>query len=522
MKRHLVLTLALFAGVAARGTAQSLPAEDPILRRIWAIGMDSSRTYQLAQALMDSVGPRLTATAAQRAGNDWLVKNYQSWGIEARNEQYGTWPNWSRGYTHIDLVAPRVRTLEGTMLAWSAGTKGPVTAAPVILPELADSGALVNWAPNAKGKFVLISFAEPSCRPDRQWQEMATPDVFTRFKSQRDTARAVFQRRLRNLGGQNRVRTILEQAGAKGILQSNWSLDYGVNKVFSANTQTVPAVDLSCEDYGLVYRLTQNNQGPMLRIDAQATFNGNAPLQNTIAMIRGSEKPNEYVMLSAHFDSWDAGSGATDNGTGTIVMMEAMRILKQVLPNPKRTILVGHWTSEEQGLNGSKAFVKDHPEIVNGMQALFNQDNGTGRVQNMSSAGFLNAPGVLASWLGRLPTELTSDIKFGFVGNPGFGGTDSSSFVCAGAPAFGLGSLDWGYGTYTWHTNRDTFDKIVFEELKRNATLTAMLAYQASEDPRTMPRDKRTVFPRSPQTGQPGTWPACSDGQRVPPATLGR
>jgi carboxypeptidase Q len=96
---------------------------------------------------------------------------------------------------------------------------------------------------------------------------------------------------------------------------------------------------------------------------------------------KAKEKPNEYVMLSAHFDSWDGGTGATDNGTGTLVMMEAMRILKKVYPNPKRTILVGHWGSEEQGLNGSRAFVEDHPEIVKNLQALFNQDNGTGRVQ---------------------------------------------------------------------------------------------------------------------------------------------
>src|SRR5207253_57945 len=187
---------------------------------------------------------------------------------------------------------------------------------------------------------------------------------------------------------------ILEDAKAAGVVQSLWSLDYGVNKVFSANTRTIPTVDLSCEDYGLVHRLANNNQHPTLRIDAQATFGADVPIHNTIASIKGTEKPDEYVMLSAHFDSWDSGSGATDNGTGTIAMMEAMRILKQVLPNPKRTIMVGHWHSEEQGLNGTKAFVKDHPEVIKGLQALFNQDNGTGRIQNISASGLVNAPDV--------------------------------------------------------------------------------------------------------------------------------
>src|SRR6185503_7401863 len=112
---------------------------------------------------------------------------------------------------------------------------------------------------------------------------------------------------------------------------------------------------------------------------------------NTIAELKGSQKPDEYVLLSAHFDSWDGGSGATDNGTGTIAMMEAMRILKTVYPNPKRTIVIGHWSGEEQGLNGSRAFAADHPEIVKGLQALFIQDNGTGRVSNIGGAGVLGA-----------------------------------------------------------------------------------------------------------------------------------
>ena len=112
------------------------------------------------------------------------------------------------------------------------------------------------------------------------------------------------------------------------------------------------------------------------------------PTFNTIGEIKGTEKPDEYVILSAHFDSWDGGTGATDNGTGTITMMEAIRILKKIYPNPKRTILIGNWGSEEQGLNGSRAFVEDHPEIIKNIQAVFNQDNGTGRVVNIQARDF--------------------------------------------------------------------------------------------------------------------------------------
>jgi Zn-dependent M28 family amino/carboxypeptidase len=237
------------------------------------------------------------------------------------------------------------------------------------------------------------------------------------------------------------------------------------------------------------------------------------PTFNTIAEIKGTEKPEEYVMLSAHFDSWDGGTGATDNGTGTLTMMEAMRILKKIYPNPKRTILVGHWGSEEQGLNGSRAFVEDHPEIVKNIQVLFNQDNGTGRVTNLSGQGYLHAYDYLGRWLSKVPANIKDQIETRFPGTPGGGGSDFASFVAVGAPAFSLSSLSWSYGTYTWHTNRDTYDKIVFDDVRNNAILTAILAYMASEDPEKTSREK-SVLGINPRTGEKATWPAQTKATR--------
>jgi carboxypeptidase Q len=520
--RRLLLTAALVAVAAPQLAAQQFATEDPVLRRIWTLGMDSSHIYRLAQVLTDSVGPRLTGSPGQKSAHDWAVRQYQQWGITARQEQYGTWRGWRRGYTHIDLVQPRVRTLEGTLLAWSPGTNGQNVEAPVIvLPtSLTDSAALAGWLPQVRGKFVAISYAEPTCRPNRQMQEFAvSTQWWDRFRADRDSARVRYNRGVSAMArNANTLRTRLEAAGARGVLQSNWSQDYGVNKIFSTNTQRIPTVDLSCEDYGLVYRLAANNQGPVVRLNATSEFTGTVPTWNTIAEIKGSEKPNEYVLLSAHFDSWESSSGATDNATGTVTMMEAMRLLKAAYPNPKRTILVGHWSGEEQGLNGSRAFAKDHPEIVEGLQALFNQDNGTGRVQTISAQGLVGAGAHLASWLSRIPNEISQHIRLQVPGSPGGGGSDYASFICAGAPAFNLSSLDWGYGTYTWHTNRDTFDKIVIDEVKNNAVLTAMLAYLASEDPVKVSRERRAVMPRSPVTGNVQNWPTCQDGARAAPA----
>ena len=208
-------------------------------------------------------------------------------------------------------------------------------------------------------------------------------------------------------------------------------------------------------------------------------------------------------------------------------MMEAMRILEKVYSRPKRTIIVGHWTGEEEGEVGSKAFTEDHPEVIKGLQALFNQDNGTGRIQRLGGGGLPNAAEHISHWLTRIPAEFTSKIEFRGVSFPAGGGSDDFSFACYGTPAIGLSSLSWNYFNYTWHTNRDTYDKIVFDDLKWNATLTAMLAYLASEDPTMITRERvdlaavAAAAPQAPPTtagrggrGQPTKWPDCVKAPR--------
>ncbi len=516
--RRLLLTLLSGMAFAAPGTtadAQTFPTDEPVLRQIWVEGMERSQLYGLAQVLLDSIGPRLTGAPGQLAANDWAAGVLRSWGIEAQNEQYGTWMGWRRGTSHIDLLEPRVRSLEGQMLAWSPGTRGKsVKGGVVILPELADEPSFQAWLPQVKGKFVLVSYAQPTCRPDANWEEFGASRSFERMRTERDSLQRAWRSRGRFGPDGGDLHRRLEEAGAVGVVTSNWSGGWGVTRVFSATTQKVPTFDLSCEDYGLVYRLAEHGQVPVLQAEADAEFTGEAPLYNTIGVIPGTERPDEYVLLSAHFDSWDGGSGATDNGTGSITMLEAMRILKAVYPHPKRTILIGLWASEEQGLNGSRAFARDHPDIVEGMQALFNQDNGTGRVVRISMSGLTRAAEFFGRWFGRLPQELTSDIDLNIPGTPSGGGTDHASFICAGAPAFGLGSLNWDYSRYTWHTQRDTFDKLVFDDLRNNATLTAMLAYLASEEPERIPRDRR-VLPVSTRTGEQMTWPECGEPMRT-------
>jgi hypothetical protein len=501
------------------GQPSGFTTDNPVLRRIWSLGMDSSMAQRYGQVLLDSIGPRLVGSPSMESAQQWLLSTYQQLGIAARREQYGTWRGWRRGRTHLDLVSPRVRSLEAMMLAWSPGTNNrPVRGEVVLIPDVADSAAFAAWLPSARGKFVMTSYPEPTCRPE----PTDARDPGARFRAQPDSQQRAWQQRLARLGypaagsSGSRLTRRLDQAGIAGILTSTWSRGYGSIRIFGTNTGRTPVLAVGCEDYGLLARLAENRQGPLVELTADAQALPDAPSYNVIGEIPGAQLPNEYVLLSAHLDSWDGASGATDNGTGTIVMLEAMRLLKLAAPHPRRTILVGHWNSEEQGLNGSAAFAADNPRIIEGLQASFNQDNGTGRITSVDAAGLYLASGNMARWLSQMPGELTRDLDVNFPGNPSGGGSDAASFICSGAPGWWLGSEMMDYFEYTWHTQRDTYDKVVWATIRANATFVAMIAYLASEDPERVPRDRRTVLQG--QGGQPGRWPTCPTPQRATPA----
>src|ERR1700761_6697681 len=446
---------------------------------------ENSQLQKLAHELFDGIGPRLVGSPQMMKAHDWAVAKYTGWGISAHNEKWGEWRGWERGISHIDMISPRVKSLEGTQLAWSPGMgKKTVVAETIILPDVTDSVAFQKWLPSVKGKFVLISMCQPTGRPDDNWQQYALKEDFDKMKAERTEMTKAWTSRIKKTGYTTKTLPVaLENAGAVGVISNYWSAGFGVDKIFSAYTKKVPTVDIGLEDYTMIYRLTESGTPPKLSIHTESKELGEVPTFNTLAEIKGTEKPDEYVMLSAHFDSWDGGTGATDNGTGTLTMMEAMRLLKKFYPHPKCTILVGHWASEEEGLNGSRAFVEDHPEIVKNLQALFNQDNGTGRVVNLSGSGYADAKDHILRWLSAAPDSIRNRIKTSFPGSPGGGGSDFASFDAVGAPGFSLGSLNWSYFNYTWHTNRDTYDKVIFNEVKSNAILTAILIYMASEDP---------------------------------------
>lgn len=517
-------TLALAVAAARPATTQTYRSQDPIVRGIWSLGMDSSQVERLAQVLDDSIGMRLSGTTGFQSAVDWLTGVYRSLGITVRQERYGTTRGWRLGPVSMSLTAPHVQTLDVHLLAFSPGTGNrPLEAEAVVPPPGGDSAATLRWLGNVKDKFVLISAPEPMCRAPQELERYARPATVERIREQRLAVQRDVRARLRPLGFRDTLGPLstrdtlarrFQQAGAAGVVTSTWSNGWGVNKIFASQTDRIPSVDLSCEDYGLVWRLASNTQGPRLKLLADAEARPDQPMFNVVAELRGRELPNEYVLLSAHLDSWHGATGATDNGTGTVIMLEAMRILNQVYPNPRRTILAGHWGAEEQGLLGSRAFAEDHPDILKGMQVVFNQDNGTWRVELIEGQGFLGAGANLARWLSSVPSEISGNLRLEVPGPQENGGSDHTSFLCSGVPAFRLQSSYTEYRQYTWHTNRDTYDKLVFDDLKNNATLAAMLAYEASEDPNRVPRDRAILPPDT--TGRPRRWPTCRPAQRSP------
>ena len=529
MKTRLLLILLAFTSFTF--SQSKLEKIDEIVKE----ANSNSQLEILAHELIDQIGTRLTGTPQMLEAHKWVVNKYQSWNINSENEQYGQWRGWERGISHIDMLSPWVKSLEGQQLSWSASTKKNGAKGEVAILPTDSKEVFENWLKTIKGKHVMFMPDQVSGRPDHDIERWAKPETLDKIRKLRMENQSNFSRELRKTGYDffDMIKAI-ENAKPASFITSYWSEGFGTNIIFSPGafgiSQDTPTVDISMEDYGLLYRLAKSGKNPVVNVNVQSKELGKVPTYNSLGRIEGVEKPNEYVILSAHLDSTGGATGATDNGTGTITMMEVMRILKKIYPNPKRTIIAAHWGGEEQGLNGSSAFVEDHPEIVENLQALFNQDNGTGRVAKINGHGFTEAYRFIGEWLEHVPSDIKDEIETIFPGvpiprytyeengviRPAGGSSDWRNFVASGVPGFNMTSLDFSYGGYskyhyTWHTNRDTYDKIVFDDVRSNVILIAILTYLASEEDELMPRTRR-VMPIDPRTGERMEWPTL----RVP------
>lgn len=321
--KNILFAVFVFTGLNLFGQDQK------IIDAIILEATENSQLESLAHHLTDRIGPRLVGTPEMKQANDWVVSTYQSWGIDAQNEQFGTWRGWQRGPTHVEMISPRNIELTGRQLAWSPSTKKPVEAEVVAMPLFSNKTEFGNWGKTVKGKIVLISNPPYSGRPESNWKEFATEAVFEAYKSKKEAYNNAWRASMDTLGfSASELVKEIENLGAVGLISTSPTNSWGATRVFGTSTKKIPEINLNPEDYGMIYRLAKNGAKPIIKIEAESKSSKPVPTYNTIGEIRGSEKPDEYVYLSAHLDSWDAGTGATDNATGTILMMEVMRILK--------------------------------------------------------------------------------------------------------------------------------------------------------------------------------------------------
>ena len=497
--------------------------------------------------LTDVNGPRLTASPGFRTAADWVVRTLAGWGMTtAHLEPWGQLARaWSVQRFEIALVEPSYARLEGTPKAWSRGTAGPVTGTLVAAPlfpdkedrddalDLAKLGARIKayehaWHGKLKGQLVLLTPArdldlprevDPNRLDDKKLGEVAqSPDhlappepwSWPLTKLPRDAKKR--QALVAQLPDEvvddfaDRRRKVFDELwrfftaeGALAILATD---DRGEGSiVFAESTgawdasQPMPPtyVAMAPEDYDRLARLADRNIPAKVRLDAAiAISDRNEETANVVAELPGGSKKDELVLLGAHLDSWHAGTGATDNGAGSAVMLEAMRILRTLNLPLDRTVRLVLWSGEEQGLYGSRAYVKQHfadpvtmavrPEHAK-VSVYFNLDNGTGRIRGVYLQGNDMARPIFESWLAPFKDEGAATISL-----RNTGGTDHLSFDAVGLPAFQFIQDPLDYFSRTHHSSLDVYEHAQAGDLMQAAAIVATLVYQAANRPDLFPR----------------------------------
>ena len=530
-----MLRIAAAAAIALAATA-ALPAFELIDHetnaRIRKEGQENSQIMRTMHYLTDVHGPRLTGSPNHKAAAEWAVKQMTEWGfVNGRLEPWDFGhPGWLNERFAGYVVSPVRDSLVGEVLAWTPSTNGIVTgdAVHIIPPQQPIESELTAWlaetAPKVKGKIVLVGRhatvavtlnKPPLRRNDDELKKQYDPDAPP--SAGRGGRGGQQQQQREGALSANQVNErvdamLLEQAVL--VRLNDAGRDHGQIRAFSNRTfdimKVVPTVVLRNEDYGRISRLLASNMPVRLEFNiVNKIFPEGRTSYNAIAEIAGSDKKDEVVMLGGHLDSWHAATGATDNAIGCAVMMEAARILKAIGVQPRRTIRVALWGGEEQGLLGSKAYVKEHfgtfenpkPEFHK-FAGYFNVDSGTGRIRGASVFGPPGAATILRE-------AFAPFLDLGVIGalatnSRRSGGTDSTSFNEAGLPGIGLSQDPIEYNSYTWHTNLDTYERIIEDDVKKSATAIAAAVYHLAMREEMLPRFTKETMP-PPPPARPGS-----------------
>jgi hypothetical protein len=505
------------------------------MSRIRYEGFHDSKVMDYASGLMDSIGERLTGSPNMKRANEWTRDQLAAMGLaNAHLESWGPFGRgWANQYVNVRMTAPDVVTLLAYPKAWTPGTNG-VVQGKCVRATIEKKEDFEKYKGKLSGMIVILG-ADAEVKPitEAPYKRLSDDDLAKLadyqipadrpgFRFADFIKRQQFTKDLNQFFADEKVLAVIDHSrgtagGGTVFVQSGGSYKPG-------ETTTVPQLTMASEHWTRIARLLDQKKDVSLELNVTNTFYDDDPMQyDTIAEIPGTDKKDELVMLGAHLDSWHAGTGATDNGAGTIVMMEAMRILKALDIHPRRTIRIGLWSGEEEGLLGSQGYVQNHfgarpPMDDPGMKgmptllrreagdvtvkpeqakvsAYFNVDNGSGKIRGVHLQENEAVAPIFEAWM-----KPFNDLGMTTLTMRNTGGTDHLSFDAVGIPGFQFIQDPIEYETRTHHSNMDVYDRLQPDDLKQMAVIVAGFVYDAAMRDQMLPRKPiEKALPREPE-----------------------
>ncbi len=508
-------------------------AESLTINRIADAGFNHSEVEDTAEYLADEIGGRMTNSPAMRRAEKWAQEKFKNWGLkDVRAEGFDFGRGWWIESSHVRMIAPRALELKAIPVAWTPATNG-VLSAPIIVAPMVIESDFDAWRGKLAGKIVLVTWpAPPKDDGDAPFQRLTEADIAKLDKYQQPTFDPTQrQKRIDRYHFRANLDAFLASEGAVALItmsRSEGRLVHGEGNGYRVGkTPKLPGLELAAEDYRRLTRLAKRGD-VRLEIDSRVHFEDtDHNAYNILADLPGDEPHAGYVMAGAHLDSWVAGDGAADNGAGSVVVMEAARILAGLNIHSKRTIRFVLWSGEEQGLLGSGAYVEKHlahrPAPDNPAEAdlppffasdrypvqtlpgfselvaYFNIDNGSGKIRGIHTEGNFGVVPIFRDWLSPFASLGASAV----VAEP-TGSTDHVFLSQLGLPAFQFIQDPLDYGSRVHHTDLDTFDHLRPQDLRQAAVVLATLLVLAANTEQPLPRKE---LPTQPAVTDPFEYP---------------
>ncbi len=509
---RIAIVLAGFAGPALASAQE--PVDLDVMARIREEGFRRSGVMDLAWYMTDVLGPRLTGSPGLRRAQQWAKSTMESAGlVNATIEPFGEHGvGWTNEYTSLHLIEPTYQPLIGYPQAFTPGTAGKLSGAAQIV-ALQSPADFAKYRGKLKGAIVLATppiAAGPRFTADA---ERFGPDTLAALE--RVTLASEFETGGVAQAWNDVIRTFLpvgshvtapgfaeevlkfyKAEGVGVVLEAGPGGDGTVfltgragnrqDRSMAAVLASPPVVTLAAEHYNRIYRLASRGIPTKLEVEVRNQLdNSDTKGYNVLGDWAGTDLKDQLVIVGGHFDSWHAATGATDDAAGCAVALEAIRILKAIGVKPRRTIRVAFWSWEEGGVNGSRAYVRNHPELATRLSGYFGLDAGAGATRGIYLQGNERVRPIFQQWIEPLrdlgATTVTSENQFG---------VDAIAFDMAGLPGFQFIQDPMDYETRTHHSNMDVFDKLVPDDMRKNAVIMATFLYHTAMRDAPLPREK--------------------------------